>query len=173
MAFSPLLFASKCRRYLEELVLGRGPSDILLDSAFQRDSVVQFIAACQGDDFSLTISTIFEFELLCDEWSVSAKSIRRAIADFCPPNGENLLLRRLLFRLDRGLESSDAEHALRCNLLRLLDDRAALAVPVPVMSRIVDFRSYEGKSGEYERLLTFCIGYLGYHGSPASMIMRT
>jgi hypothetical protein len=65
--FSPLLFAATCRRYLEELVLGSGPNDIIIDSTFDRDSVIQFISACQGDDFSLTQSNIFEMEILCDE----------------------------------------------------------------------------------------------------------
>jgi hypothetical protein len=63
------VLARKSRRYLEELVLGSGPGDIVIDSGFDRDSVIQFISACQGADFSLTLSNVFEIELLCDEWS--------------------------------------------------------------------------------------------------------
>jgi hypothetical protein len=44
--FSPLLFAKKSHRYLEQLVLGSGPSDIVIDSSFDRDSVILFIFAC-------------------------------------------------------------------------------------------------------------------------------
>jgi hypothetical protein len=51
-------------------VLGSGPTDIVIDSAFDRDAVVQFIAACEGADFSRTQSNVFQIELLCDEWSV-------------------------------------------------------------------------------------------------------
>jgi hypothetical protein len=102
--FSPLLLARKSRRYLEELVLGSGPGDIVIDSAFDRDSVVQFISACEGADFSLTLSNVFEIELLCDEWSVSGKSIRQKVIEFIehPPSGQSLWLHRLLFRLGRG-----------------------------------------------------------------------
>jgi hypothetical protein len=62
------LFARKSRRYLEELVLGSGASDIGIDSTFDRDSVIQFITACEGAEFSVTHANVFEIELLCDEW---------------------------------------------------------------------------------------------------------
>jgi hypothetical protein len=65
--FSPLLFAQRSRRYLEQLVLGSGPIDIVINVAVGRDSVVQFIAACEGEDFEITESNVFEFEFLCDE----------------------------------------------------------------------------------------------------------
>jgi hypothetical protein len=169
--FSPLLFASQCRRYLEELVLGSGPSDIAIDSAFQRDSVVQFVAACQGDDFALTLSNAFEVELLCDQWSVLSKSIRKRIAGFIEQKG--LWLRRLLFRLGRGFATAEAEELLRSNLVGLVSDYAALENPAAVMARIVDFRDYEARSDECERLFTFCIDYFRAHGSGASQIFRT
>jgi hypothetical protein len=50
----------KSRRYLEELVLGSGSSDIVIESTLDRDSLVALIAACQGADFSLTPSNVFE-----------------------------------------------------------------------------------------------------------------
>jgi hypothetical protein len=53
--FSALALARRSERYLEELVLGSGPNDIVVDSAFDRDSVVQFIAAFQGNDFDVTL----------------------------------------------------------------------------------------------------------------------
>jgi hypothetical protein len=68
--FSPLLFAAKSRRYMEEFVLGSRPSDIVIESILDQDKVVAFIAACQGADFSLTPSNVFEIEGLCNEWSV-------------------------------------------------------------------------------------------------------
>jgi hypothetical protein len=34
--FSPLLLAHKSRRYLDELVLGTGPGDIVIDSTFDQ-----------------------------------------------------------------------------------------------------------------------------------------
>jgi hypothetical protein len=85
--FSPLLFAPKCGRYLKELLMGSGPSDIVIDSTFDRGSAVQFIAACEGADFSLTLSNVLEIELLCDEWSVVGKSIRRKVTEFIERNG--------------------------------------------------------------------------------------
>jgi hypothetical protein len=173
--FSPLLFAQKSRRYLEELVLGSGPSAIVIESTFDRDSVVQFIAACEAADFSLTQSNVLEIDLLCDEWSVVGKSIRRKITEFIehPPSGQSLWLRRLLFRLGRGLPTSDTEEWLRCNLVSLIGDAAALEILAAILSRIIDFRSYEGLKEEHERLLTFCIEYLRAHGSSASQIFRT
>jgi hypothetical protein len=56
--FSPLLFARKSCRYLDEFVLDSNPSDFVIDSTFDRDSVVAFIAACEGADFSLTLECI-------------------------------------------------------------------------------------------------------------------
>jgi hypothetical protein len=173
--FSPLLFARRSRRYLEELVLGSGASDIVIDSTFDRDSVVQFIAACEGADFSLTQSNVFEIELLCDEWSVFGKSIRRKITEFIEhtPSGQSLWLHRLLFRLGRGLSTSEAEDWLRCNLIGLVDDSAALQIPAAILCQIIDFKSYESRRDEYERLFSFCIGYLKTHGSAASQILRS
>jgi hypothetical protein len=83
-------------------VLGSGPGDIVIDfidSGFDRDSVLQFISACEGADFSLTLSNVFEIELLCDEWSVSGKLIRQKVIEFIeqPPSGKSVWLRRLLF----------------------------------------------------------------------------
>jgi hypothetical protein len=94
--FSRLLFAELCRRYLAELVLGSGPGDIVMGSAFQRDSVIQFIAACQVADFLLTALNVFEVELLCDMWEVRGKRIQKAISGMIehPPNGKSLELSR-------------------------------------------------------------------------------
>jgi hypothetical protein len=128
------MLALKRRRYLEELLLGSGPSDIVIDSTFDRDSVVQFIAACQGDDFDLTPSNVLEIELLCDEWSVVGKSIRKKVTEFIEHNG--LWLRRLLFRLERGLPSSEAEDSLHHNLTGFVGDSAALKIPAAVLTAI-------------------------------------
>jgi hypothetical protein len=67
---------------LEELVPGSGPGDIVINSAFDRDSVIQFISACEGAEFSLTLSNVFEIELLCDEWSVFGTLIRQKVTEF-------------------------------------------------------------------------------------------
>jgi hypothetical protein len=90
-----------------------------------------------------------------------------------PPSGQSLWLRRLLFRLGRGPPTSEAEDFLRCNLVSLVEDSAALEIPVAILSRVFDFRSCEGRREEYERLFTFCIEYLKARGSPASQIFRT
>jgi hypothetical protein len=155
--------------------LGSGPGDIVIDSGFDRNSVIQFISACEGADFSLTLSNVFETELLCNEWSVSGKLIRQKVIEFIehPLSGKSLWLRRLLFRLGRGLSTSEAEDLLRCNLVSLVCDSAALDIPAAILSRVIDFRSYEGQREEYDRLFTFCVEYLTAHGSSTSHIMRT
>jgi hypothetical protein len=169
--FSPFLIASKCQRYLEELLLGSDLRDIIIDSTFDRDSVVQFVAACQGKDFNLTLSNVFEIEVLCDEWSVVGKSIRRKVTEFIEHKG--LGLRRLLFQLGRGLVASETEELLRANLSRFICDSAAFEIPVAVLARIVDFKDYEDRSDEYERLFKFCVEYVRARGSSASQILRT
>jgi hypothetical protein len=129
------LFAAKSRRYLEGLVLGSGPIDIVIHSPFDRDSVVEFIAASEGADFSLTQSNVFEIELLCDEWSVAGKSIRRKVNEFIehPPSGQSLWLCRLLFRLGRGLSSCEAKDRLRRNLVGLVGESASLEIPAAIL----------------------------------------
>jgi hypothetical protein len=169
------LLARKSRKYREELVLGSGPGDIVIDSTFDRDSVLQFFSACEGANFSLTLSNVFEIELLCDEWSVFGKSIRQKVTEFIehPPSGQSLWPHPLLFRLGRGLSASQAEDLLRCNLVSLVCDPAALDIPAAILSRIIDFRSYEGRREDYARPFPFCIEYLNAHGSSASQIMKT
>jgi hypothetical protein len=148
-----------------------GPSDIVIDSTIDRDSVVQFIAACQGDDFDLTLSTVLEMELLCDERPVVRESIRKKVTEFIENKG--FWLRRLFFHLERGLISSEAEDLLRRNPPGFVGDSAALEIPAAVLCRVIDFRDCEGRSDESGRLFGFCVEYLRKHGSSASRIMRT
>jgi hypothetical protein len=156
-------------------VLGSGPRDIIIDSTFDRDSVVRFIAACEGANLSLTQSNVFELELLCDEWPVTKKSIHRKITEFIepPPSGKSLWIHRLLFRFGRGLSTSEAEEWFRRNLARWDDDLVALEIPVAVLPRIIDFRAYEVRQGEFGQLFTFCMNDLKSHDSSTSQIMRT
>jgi hypothetical protein len=136
------LLARKSRRYLEELVLGSGSRGIVIDSTFDWDSVLRFVSACEGAGFSLTLSDVFEIELLCDEWSAFGKWIRQKVTEFIehPPSGRSLWLRRLLFSLCRGLSTSEAEDLLRCNLVSLVCDPAAVDIPAAILSQIIDFR---------------------------------
>jgi hypothetical protein len=150
-------------------VLGSGTIGIgiVIDSSFDRDSVLQLISACEGAEFSLTLSNVFEIELLCDEWSVFGKSVRQKVIEFIehPPSGQSLWLCRPLFRFGRWLSTSEAEDLLHCNLVSLVSDSSAVDIPAALLSRIIDFRSYEGQREEYERLFTFCIEYFMEHGS--------
>jgi hypothetical protein len=143
---SPLLLARKSRRYLEELLLGSGHGDIVIDSGFNGDSIIRFISACEGADFSLMLSNVFEAELLCHEWLMFGKLIYQKFIEFIehPPSGKGLWLRRLLFRLGRRLSTSEVEDLLRCNLGSLVCDSAALDIPAAILSRVVDFRSTRG-----------------------------
>jgi hypothetical protein len=133
------------------------------------------IATCEGADFSLTQSNVFEIEFLCGEWSVFGKSIRRKVTEFIKHtlSGQSLRLRRLLFRLGPGLSTSEAEESLRDDLVGLVGDPTALEIPAAALRKIIDFKSYEGRPEEYERLFTFSIGYSRAHGSSASQIIRT
>jgi hypothetical protein len=73
--------------------------------------------------------------------------MRQKVIEFIehPPSGQSLRLRRLLFQLRRGLSTSEAEGLLCCNLVRLVCDPAALDIPAAILSRIICFRSYEGR----------------------------
>jgi hypothetical protein len=61
------IFTARSLTYLVELALGSDLWDIIVDSTFETDSVIQFMAACDSTDFPVTQSNIFETELLCDE----------------------------------------------------------------------------------------------------------
>jgi hypothetical protein len=169
---SPLTCIQTPRRYLEELVLGSGPSDIVIDSMSNRDSVTQLMAACQGGDLNLKLANVLEIEFLCDEWSVHGKSIRKKLSGFIEhgPGGQGLWLRRLLFRLSRCLESSKAEAPLRSRLVDFVGESAAFEIPAAVVPRIVDRRAYESRSDAYDRLFQFCFGHLSACGTATSMI---
>jgi hypothetical protein len=52
--FSLLQFTKKSRRYLQEVALGSGRGDIVIDSWFGRDSVLQFISTVQGSGIDTT-----------------------------------------------------------------------------------------------------------------------
>jgi hypothetical protein len=75
--------------------------------ALDRDSVLQFIAACQGVEFSLALLTVFEMVLLWDEWSLG-KSIHQTVRAFVghPPSGQSFWSQALLFRLGWGRSPS-------------------------------------------------------------------
>jgi hypothetical protein len=90
---------------------------------------------------------MFEIELLCDEWSVVGKSIRPKVRKFIEHtfSRQSLWLRRLLFRLGRSQSPSEAEGLLCGNLVSLVGDPAALDIPAAILSRIIDFKSCEGR----------------------------
>jgi hypothetical protein len=58
-----------------------------IDSMFDRDSVVQFVATCQGPDFDLTLSEVLEIGVLWNEWSVFGKSVRKKVTEFIENKG--------------------------------------------------------------------------------------
>jgi hypothetical protein len=68
-------------------------------------------------------------------------------------SGESLWFHGLLFRLGRGLSTSEAEDLLRCNLVRLV--------------------VCDGRRDELERFSALCIEYLRVHAPSTSEIMRT
>jgi hypothetical protein len=113
-------------------------TNIVIESKSDWDSVVQFIAACERANFSLTLWNAFEMELLCDMRPVFGKSIRQKVTEFMehPPSGQSLWLLRLLFPLGRELSTSDAEELLHCNLVSLVGNRAALEIPAAILTRI-------------------------------------
>jgi hypothetical protein len=65
-------------------LLGSGPSEIAVNSTFDWDPVIQFIAVCQVDDFDLVPSNVFEVQLLSHESPVSGKSFGKK-----SPNSSN------------------------------------------------------------------------------------
>jgi hypothetical protein len=140
-------------------VLDSDPSDIVIviNSKFDRDSMTAFIAACEGADFSLTQSNVSEIELLCNEWSVAGKSICHQVMEFIEhaPSSQSLWLRRLLFRLFRGLSTSEAEDLRHCSLVGLFGDSAVLEIPSAILFRVIDFRSCEGDERNTNSCLHF------------------
>jgi hypothetical protein len=62
---------------------------------------------------------------------------------------------------------------LRCKLIDYVSDSAAQEIPAAVLSRIIDFRDFEARPEDYERLFVFCVEYLRAHGSASSQILRT
>jgi hypothetical protein len=89
--------------------------------------------------------------------------VRQKIAEFIKhsPPSQSLWLRRLIFRFDRGLSTSEAEKLLRCNLMSLISDSTALEIPAAILCRIIGFSSWDGRQAECERLFTFCIEFDG------------
>jgi hypothetical protein len=121
--------------------------------------VVEFVAVRQGADVSLTDSNLFEIGLLCDERSVGGKSIRQKVSGFIehPPSGETLWLPRRWFPLGRDPLTSEADDFLRCNLVNLIYDSAALEISAVILSRIIGFGSSEGR---------LTIQFMGFQTSP-------
>jgi hypothetical protein len=87
-------------------------------------TVIQCISVIHGSDIELSVSNVFEIDLLCDERSMTGKWLRQKIAGFMehPWSGESLLLRRLLFRLSRGMFTSEAEDSLHSDLVSFVGD---------------------------------------------------
>jgi hypothetical protein len=152
--FSPLLFAQRSRRYLEQLVLGSGPIDVVIDSTFQRDSVVQFIAACEGNDFEITESHVFEFEFLCDEWCVSRQSIGDKISKFIEQKG--LWLSQWQFRHLRALDTSMREALIGCQLMNFISDSSALRFHLQLLHE----SSISGVTQRIRRTIADCLYFV-------------
>jgi hypothetical protein len=173
----PIPFASRflhfnSGKFRQLFESGLGRRDLVFDSRFQRDSVVQFLNACQHRDVELTRANVLEVDLLCTEWKVD-RSIHDRVRRFIEraPGGGSLLVAQLLLRLQSDRPTVDVEAALRRDISVLVHDPQRHSVPVPVLSRIIDFGTYA--SEVFQSVFTFCKEYLEEHGSSASLIFKT
>jgi hypothetical protein len=172
--FSSYEFARRSRRFFDLLFSHRAEDPLELDSTFQRGSVIQFLNACQGKPFELTAANALEIDLLCISWQAD-KAIHRRVHSFIEGHrdGPSLVISQLLFRLAREMETSEIERRLRRSLVDFVADPQLLRVPIPVMSRVVDFDALLDKPDAFQRLFAFALKYVTEHGPPASRIFRT
>jgi hypothetical protein len=88
--------------------------------------------------------------ILCEEWSVTGKSIRCQVREWIDEGG--LLLKRLLFRHCWRLVISEAEDLIGGNLVSFVSDSAAIEIPAAVLSRVIDF----GATQVDEKITSHC-----------------
>jgi hypothetical protein len=138
------------------------PTAISIESDVSRESVVEFLAACQRKPFSISIDTAHDIVCLCDEWGTEA--LRSRVLEWISANETDLLVSTLLLDLKHGSDTSLIESRIRTNFDSLFDAEKLMELPLNVLCRIIDLES--------RFIFDFLMKCLSHFGSPASILFR-
>jgi hypothetical protein len=136
------------------------PTEISIESDVSRDSVVEFLKACQNKLFSLSVDTAHDSLRVCDEFD--APILRRRVVEWISAHESDLLISTLVFELETGGDASFAESRIRENFDSLFDDDKLMKLPLNVLCWLVDNNS--------RSIFDFGMKCLDRFGSSASIV---
>jgi hypothetical protein len=139
------------------------PRDLVIEDDVSRDSVVQFVNACQGREYEITIENCQDLSLLCRRFEVSI--VGREVETFMQQheNTKGMLVLSLLRQVKEELATERIESIIRDNFADFIADERILSLPLQILKRIVNFDRISSSSGF--AFLKKCLDRFGSSGS--------
>jgi hypothetical protein len=121
--------SSKYRR-----MFANSENPILIETTAGRNSVVEFINACQLKDYFVTHENVHDLLSLARDWDVS--SLEQSVLEYIskPENRSKLLIPSICDAFSRCQDSSSIERELQLHLNEFLDDDSLLKLPLVILS---------------------------------------
>jgi hypothetical protein len=150
-------------------LLAQSTSLLTIETKVHRDTVIQFIGACQLREYSVTAQNANELVLLCDEWEVPVvgDEVREIIA--APENGQNMLLPSIRFMFEHGIDTSRLENQLHDRFIDFIDQNLIFDLPISILARVI---KYDYDDSNFRRIFRFLIECLHRFGTSASCLFR-
>jgi hypothetical protein len=111
------------------------PIEIQIESEVSRDSVIEFVEACQHRPFFVSRSNAHDLVCLCSEWETLTLKYR--IFDWISSHESELLIEMLLFDLRQRHDTSFVESWIRDNFSSFVSDENLLNIPLNILRRLI------------------------------------
>jgi hypothetical protein len=140
---------------------------ITLSEDVSRDTVVEFIKACQMKPYSISVRNAHELSYLSQAWEVDV--VAQEVCKFLeePSNALEHLIPSILFRLRHGEATDDLERVLRSNFLALVRRGDLHKLPLNLLERVIHC---DGEEEHFRDLFEFRLRCLDHHGPRASVL---
>jgi hypothetical protein len=165
---SSMLFSCLSAKFKREFA--NRATRVVIDITADRDTVAEFVNACQLRECSITVDNALPLLSLAEDWEVP--QLQEAVLEFIgrPENTDALLVPSLCRALSRDLDTSVFETQLRSQIPSLLDGDSLLQLPLPLLSRLLTPDSDSGSPVDVRRLFGFLVRCLDHFGPPASVL---
>jgi hypothetical protein len=167
---SSLLFSGLSAKFKREFA--KRLTRVTIDTTADRDTVIEFVNACQLRECSITVHNALDLLSLAEDWEVPP--LQDAVIEFIgrPEHTAALLIPSLCRALSRDLDTSLFETQLRSQIPSLLEGDSLLQLPLPVLSRLLtpDPDSDPGSPVDLRRLFGFLVRCLD-HFRPAASVL--
>jgi hypothetical protein len=162
---SSSLFCSFSRKFRRDYQTRQSP--LIIETSAHRNTVVEFINACQLRKCTITVDNAHDLLVLAREWGVSQLEIALIKFMGLPENCVPLLIPSLRHALSCNSDTAGLEHQLRGHFLSLIETDSLLELPLPLLLRaLLPLPAFDSA------VFNFLVRCLDHYGPRASIFFR-